>query len=318
MNDDEISTSQDTNDPNPGDQESPNFVLGEKGPQGNVEQEKGGQKLSDSNAKKKPFLAVRLWRRFHDWRRDPDSNPAEWVTVGLTAVLALVGYLQWRVYTQQRDIMNSSGQQTQQLIDAAKIQAGAAQKIADASDRNAAAAESFSTSAKEIREQTEKATLELRRSANDSEQALQASIDASRLDQRAWVGITKQAVNETIFDAEITNIGKTPAFNVATSIGTETISAEHEDRALKVRVNKGTLVPTATSHVTTDLRGQMAKRGTVRVVGCIAYDDVFRRHHWTKYCLDAARGEKGLKAFDFCSSGNETDDSTKIKTKECP
>jgi hypothetical protein len=119
----------------------------------------------------KPILPVRYGRWLRDWWTNPyrpRGNFPEHFTVGVTIVIACIAGIQACIYHQQKRIMESSGHQTQQLIDAANIQACAAQKIADASHRNAKAAESFSRTAirqanavtKQLRLQREVARIE--------------------------------------------------------------------------------------------------------------------------------------------------------------
>ena len=85
------------------------------------------------------------WRRIRvDWRRSKLHDKI--VAIAALIAVAIAGG-QLVVYVQMKRIMNSSSGQTDQLIKAAKIQACSAQKIADASNRNAAAAESFSAGA---------------------------------------------------------------------------------------------------------------------------------------------------------------------------
>jgi hypothetical protein len=113
---------------------------------------------------------------------------------------------------------------TNRIIAAAETQAGAATKIAGA-------ARSFSTSADKIRAETANAVTELKREANVSEKAvteasqnakktLDASISASKLDQRPWIGGRGATIIQfkptDRFQAQIifVNTGKTPALNV--------------------------------------------------------------------------------------------------------
>jgi hypothetical protein len=123
----------------------------------------------------------------------------------------------------------ATSDQIEKLITAANIQAYAATK-------NAEAAASFARSAEAISTQTKLSVDKFERMAKASEEsirttqktatdALQASIDSSRLDQRAWVGIeaVKSAVTNStnrfgrpsamIDDVQILirNTGKTPA-----------------------------------------------------------------------------------------------------------
>ncbi len=107
----------------------------------NPNDESPGHKQHNTNDEPNPILPVRTWFWIVTaWNNRRRANIAEAITGFLTLAIVIVGILQWRVYTQQKGIMESSGKQTTQLIDAANIQACAA-------SRNADAAESFSTSA---------------------------------------------------------------------------------------------------------------------------------------------------------------------------
>src|SRR5262245_22325581 len=87
---------------------------------------------------KKPSLFIRLWhiRR----RRQQKSAPPNWaekITAFLIFVTACIAGLQACIYHQQKTIMESSGKQTQDLIDAAQIQASASRRIVTAARRQA-------------------------------------------------------------------------------------------------------------------------------------------------------------------------------------
>lgn len=101
---------------------------------------------------KHAFFLVRFWQWLRKWYTDPfrhRSNVAEKLTVFVTIVIAVVGGLQYSVYRQQKKIMESSGHQTDQLINAANIQAQAAN--------------SFSVSAAQINGQIQNAVIDLER-----------------------------------------------------------------------------------------------------------------------------------------------------------
>jgi len=165
--------------------------------QGFVQQQQGSPaKQTPANEEQrphdspKPVFPIRIWRRFVTWWRDPyrpRGNFPEHMTVVISVVIAVIAFLQWGVYRQQKRIMESSGQQTQQLIDAANIQAGAARKIATASDKNAAAAESFSQSASEINTQTAKAVEQFKRLASATQSAATTAKDTLHISERAYV-----------------------------------------------------------------------------------------------------------------------------------
>jgi hypothetical protein len=154
------------------------------------------------------------------------------IIAATTGLYVLVSVLTWLTVSRSS---KQTSKQVGKLIDAANIQACAAQKIADASDRNAEAAKSFSTTADKIRGETARAVGELKRAANDSETAmkensrnaqnvLNTSIEASKLDQRAWFGISDFEIlqydpNDTTkpFRMQIVfrNSGKTPARQIS-------------------------------------------------------------------------------------------------------
>jgi hypothetical protein len=109
-----------------------------------------------------PKLHRRLWRKFRNRPGPSRANWAEKSTVLITLVLAGIGALQARIYWLQKGIMSSSGGQTDQLICAAYIQA-------DASKRNAQAAEDFAKAAKGINTQTETAVKQFQTIAKEFE-----------------------------------------------------------------------------------------------------------------------------------------------------
>jgi hypothetical protein len=120
---------------------------------------------------------------FQRWKQTALHNKALVLTGFIVALGTLFGtgaaILQ---VCMMRENNRKTSEQIAKLIDAANTQTFAAQKIANASDKNAAAAEKFSASADNIREETTHAVLELRRAANDSETAMK---DNSRNGQNA-------------------------------------------------------------------------------------------------------------------------------------
>ena len=167
-----------------------------------------------------------MW--FRNWWTDPyrpKTNVAEKVTVLITAVLAVIGFFQYTVYKQQKAIMESSGQQTQQLVDAANIQACAATK-------NAASADRFAISADGINQHTADAVSDFSRLAKASEdaasrasEAIKSTRESFQQDQRAWIGVSEfrtinfDEVNGVQVDVSLINSGKTPARSVEQADG---------------------------------------------------------------------------------------------------
>jgi hypothetical protein len=123
------------------------------------------------------FTAKRLWqwvvriyrRTIWDLSRTPIHQKIEIGLAGLVAA-ATIFYvvLTYGTLTTIKNSSESASRQTDKLIQAANIQACAAQKIANASDRSAAAAENFSSSADEINQNTKLDVEEFKRSSQQT------------------------------------------------------------------------------------------------------------------------------------------------------
>jgi hypothetical protein len=285
------------------------------------------------------MVLIRL-KHIRGWWNNPyrRTNWPEIITAFLTAAIVFVGVLQWRVYTQQKAIMESSGHQTEQLIDYARAQACAAQ-------RNADAAASFSRSADGINTQTAKAVGEFKRLADDTErsiksaqdnsqQALNASIAASQLDQRAWVGVQSFSGGPVVSGDQVSfavtvvakNTGKTPALRmsgayiqVVTEIR-DPIPDYDDVYSGRFRgpsnIYQGelfplgdVLAPQAIRELNIGHDGAYASRkagdGFPRIfyiLGKITYDDVDgKTRHTTKFCLQNV--ERNQSNFSACRKG---------------
>jgi hypothetical protein len=157
-------------------------------------------------------MAIKYLTHIKHWWKDPYRNRPNWsekVTVFLTIAIVGVSISQAVIYFQQKRIMESSGHQTQQLIDAANIQACAA-------NRNANAAASFSESAKGINTQTALAVGDFQRMATAAENNIRAIQESSRNDQRAWLGVADPKFILTVeaplkAETYVMNVGKSPA-----------------------------------------------------------------------------------------------------------
>jgi hypothetical protein len=219
----------------------------------------------------KPRLVVRLWR-VHRKRQKKIAPPnwAEKITVFLILVTAAIAGLQLRIYTQQREIMKqqkgimeSSGHQTDQLIEAADIQAIASRRNVEASrreahaaDRNADAAESFADSASNIQLKIRDAEKDFQRMATAAEDSVKT---VSETDQRAWVGVevtegvklppTPEQMVDTMkaqgyidipYTFILKNTGKTPArymkIRSTWSFGPEAVQPGQSDRPDSLQV----------------------------------------------------------------------------------
>ena len=160
--------------------------------------------------------------RIKNWYANPfrhKSNVAETLTVLLTLVLAIIGFLQWRVYRQQKAIMESSGQQTQKLIDAANIQACAATRNAQSASISANAASDLAAQTKNIAERTvakinatNTLASQAARSANAAETANTNALETDR----PWIGASFVVQDFTVdktptYAVVFLNTGKRPA-----------------------------------------------------------------------------------------------------------
>ena len=120
--------------------------------------------------------------------------------------------------------MESSGRQTDQLIEAAQIQASASRRIVEASrreslaaDRNTETAEAFATSAEGINKQTEATVAKLQQLVTSSRQAVTTAANNFVIDQRPYVWPAKveelpRRVGQPIqVSVWFVDYGKTPA-----------------------------------------------------------------------------------------------------------
>jgi hypothetical protein len=237
------------------------------------------------------------------------------VLAGCSILAGVVSGWQAHIASQTLIEIQKSKVDTARIVTASETEASAATK-------NAAAAASFSSSADGINAQTKLAVEKFERIANASEEgikanreaagnALNASIDAARTEQRAWVGIEDVKVTETSEGSPIgvtvwvRNTGKTPALNLknVTIIGRAYPPDELSDTDFRLVDDgvdfarmPGTLMPGApvsvpvhTVYPMTAQRLDDIKSGreVLYVWGTIRYEDVFKRTHSTKFCVFA-------------------------------
>jgi cell division protein FtsL len=118
--------------------------------------------------------------------------------------------------------MHEGGTDTHTLAEAAKTQSEKMSNMADAADKIRDAAQNMVTQEQRIADNAQKA---MDASNRQSKAALDASIGASRLDQRAWVGVVDAATEGgkvegdgfgfTSISIVIRNSGKTPALKMS-------------------------------------------------------------------------------------------------------
>lgn len=149
-------------------------------------------------------------------------------------------------------------------------------------------------------------------SERQSRAALNASIEVSRNDLRAWLGprafnskftdggktVYIKTGEKSIFEVELTNTGRTPAVAVQFSIGDAMVPAasafgpfyttpDNPERADGVSLPQQVqFLTTSGDHVFTQPEVDAVKSGVARVYiwGLVTYKDVFGREHKTTFC----------------------------------
>jgi hypothetical protein len=195
-------------------------------------------------------------------------------------------------------------------------QSEAMQKAASAADRQASA------------------TLAQVASAN---KALVSSMNASRLDQRAWIGVrsvTPWVDEHGKIGAEmlVENTGRTPALNVKVRENIEPLANKglwheepkyHEDYSdthFLLNDSRSVVEPSGGFHIFVSINGYWMDGVTDTLHGRIAYDDVFGCHHWIVFCYSKGFNPKTtVPLWTSCSIHNEIDliaDELNCKSKQ--
>jgi hypothetical protein len=210
---------------------------------------------------------------------------------GLCTVV--VGALQWNAMKGQLREMKSGGVDTHALAETASDQADAAQQ--------------FSDTAEDINQRMSDAVDQLSAAAAHAKSSIQATQDAMRLDQRAWV--TVEGFKPTTFGTGqrflatrvFKNTGRTPAIHVhARAVLNPSKPKEPVDWTIAYKAQpKTTEVVGPQEELNSLLDGTKgfpkglsdagfedikAGRTIVYDYGIVSYCDVFGREHWTKFC----------------------------------
>jgi hypothetical protein len=222
------------------------------------------------------------------------------------------------------------GEQTQKLIDAADKQAAAAQSFATTADQirsQIGQAESdFSQTAGKMQTTINNAEQDFRTMAASSQVSIQATQDAMRLDQRAWVVVshtdgTPELGKPWLLKTFFVNTGKTPARNVMMSCN---VAVERNEslvdfgkKAADMRpfliapndpntycVLNPLAVPTVTQPVLDALSDPTQNFFTY---GFANYDDVFGKKHWLTFCRVL---DPGGTSWFGCETHNDTGEGT--------
>jgi hypothetical protein len=248
---------------------------------------------------------------------------AERWMIGLTAVIAFfalcsvgVAFLQWRS-------SEAAGVDARRLADAAKTQSEAASDMSDAAWNQVEAADNFADTSDEVNRKIGDAVSQLKSAADNAKHGLDATQQAMRLDQRAWLvlkgigpspELDKPWSLKVIFD----NPGKTPAKKVALTCGVQVAADEvginwkhpptyHE--VILIAPNDPhycTLQPMTVPKVTQAVLDDLSKPGVrLYVVGTAVYQDIFEKWHWLTFCRWM---HPDGKEWDSCTNGGDTGD----------
>ncbi len=237
----------------------------------------------------------RPFSRLAKWWRDPYRQKASWTDkaiVLLTAGIVFLAYMQWKE-------MDTAGKQTDRII-------AADERLATANERFASAMEG---------------------SLQQSNKALNATIEESRLDQRAWVVATDMtpaniaANRNPRFVIGVRNTGKTPALRVTRRIaahiyrkGEPFVPLYHDEPPPAVEpmimlppggqhfeLRTGDLPPLTQGTIDALQKGEYV----LKVYGWVRYEDVFKRRHLTTFCV--ALVPVNLTLGESCESYNQAD-----------
>ena len=235
------------------------------------------------------------WQRFKAWVWPMDFN--NFVMIFLTCVIAFGTLVSAGAIVMQWREMVSGSDQTDRII--------------CADNRIAAAMEN---------------------SVGQAQQSLDASIDASHTDQRAWVaavsiGGVPELGKQWIVTIKGKNTGKTFAkkFRMTTSVSrvapprTEPDFTERPvtDKSISILAPNGEYTSTATvtgdpnapyplaNPTQDDLNSIRSEKVSFFAYGEMEYSDVFQVVHWTKFCFHLTR----QMAWESCSIHNDTDNN---------
>lgn len=225
-----------------------------------------------------------------------DTTAPDWLIVILTAVIAGTSYLQWRE-------IRASSTDTHTLAQAADAQAKKMTDVSAAADKIRQAAQDMVIQDQRIADNSKKS---LDASNQQSKAALDASIAASRNDQRAWV-----AIMDVRFDApevgkflagSVTwnNSGKTFAKHVSALCHFGFVPAPIPDEKTLVTMagvspapvgSIGVLAPSAqyksplkSSVPVTETDKERISTWYTYIWGEMTYDDIFGHTHSTIFC----------------------------------
>jgi|SRR5580704_2059424 hypothetical protein len=249
-----------------------------------------------------------------------------WLEIG--TFIALIAYAtitknQWQQSILATTAATSAAKTAKDTLDEIRNSKADTQKLIDFSKKQADAATAFAASAEGIKQDTEAAIGQFRRLAD----ATQGSVDITRNDQRAWVGVVNVPVTPELpikpgstYVAQpfIQNTGRTPAVGVTfrfaqeSRLGNLQPTFEYFDRpeghAAVIMpgqvVSLGTLPlygggPFTDAQVNSIILGE----GHLYLFGLIHYSDIFKVKHTTQFCYQYSPAG----ALMTCESHNDAD-----------
>lgn len=279
---------------------------------------------SDSEQHGNKFTRFNKWLA-HLWSRDPDRQ----LELILSGAITFFALCQLAV-----TILNnrSTSNQVDKII-------GAANSIKDSASQIKTAGWVFSGAAQGINNAGWNAVGKLQmqadqvgRSADAAHDAVGATKEQMRLDQRAWLGAGDAKftfVEEKPFQVTVylKDIGKTPAVDARSEFDLTVLPKDHalQMSDLDYRythrklIMSGTVFPTATMPLNRTGADNLPKGGLgplkdgtqiFYAYGTILYNDVFGREHWTHFCYAM---HKDLITAEMCTIYNDTDDKKGAK-----
>lgn len=153
-------------------------------------------------------------------------------------------------------------------------------------------------------------------------QSIRNDAEATRIQQRAWVGVSQVELDREPVDGEtiavrvtVVNEGASPATDVISKSNLSILAAPPYDNwdllkdaprslilpdAAGAGVNKSLVVSPGTT------AAYRAGHLRIWVTGRINYSDAFGKPHWTTFCFSHAPNQN-LQLFSMCETGNEMD-----------
>lgn len=270
------------------------------------------RKVKDRRAKKQRESTAEKAARRTAWA-------TVWIAFFTFVSIAVSSGTLWILKLQVKEIHDSSSD-THALAQAADTQAKKMTDVSSAADKIRQAADNMVAQDQRIADNAQKA---MDASNRQSKAALDATIAASTLDQRAWIAIGAYQVTQfdkdiMKFDIEIRNSGKTPALGV--SEGAKEGSnfsldpGPQENWFMGLPLVPAEAIPPGGSHIIhmaigSDVIGQIydsvkSKASRLYVVGRIKYTDISRKvDGLTEYCLFMSDPDK--LALSFCGAHND-------------